>query len=164
MSFLQDILGSRTLNDRVLVLLSNLNTYLQFTSREPTSAWESQLSHFEAFFRKLPSVLPENVSLLLRVGSLSQYVYDGRWSFPFHFTLLCGLSSILFAARFSPLSINFKYFTLTLLLWRMRQGSVLECVPHVQHVQHDYFSSFNHAVFPGLTAFSSEHPSFLNFL
>ncbi|XP_067032005.1 protein unc-79 homolog isoform X2 [Acropora muricata] len=60
---LEDILGSRTLNDRVLVLLSNLNTYLQFTSREPTSAWESQLSHFEAFFRKLPSVLPENCDL-----------------------------------------------------------------------------------------------------
>ncbi|XP_074630271.1 protein unc-79 homolog isoform X2 [Acropora palmata] len=60
---LEDILGSRTLNDRVLVLLSNLKTYLQFTSREPTSAWESQLSHFEAFFRKLPSVLPENCDL-----------------------------------------------------------------------------------------------------
>lgn len=60
---MEDILGSRTLNDRVLVLLSNLNTYLQFTSREPTSAWESQLSHFEAFFRKLPSVLPENCDL-----------------------------------------------------------------------------------------------------
>lgn len=60
----QDILGSRTLSDRVLVLLSNMNTYLQFASREPTSAWESQLSHFEALFRKLPSVLPENVSLL----------------------------------------------------------------------------------------------------
>ena len=70
MSFLQDILGSRTLNDRVLVLLSNLKTYLQFTSREPTSAWESQLSHFEAFFRKLPSVLPENVSLLLNVVNM----------------------------------------------------------------------------------------------
>ena len=59
----QDVLGSRTLNDRVLALLSNMDTYLQFASREPTSAWESQLSHFEAFFRKLPSVLPENVSL-----------------------------------------------------------------------------------------------------
>ena len=107
-SFLQDILGSRTLNDRVLVLLSNLNTYLQFTSREPTSAWESQLSHFEAFFRKLPSVLPENVSLLWSVGSISQYVCDGRSSFLISFTLLCGFSSILFVARFSPLSINFK--------------------------------------------------------
>ena len=61
--FFQDILGSRTLSDRVLVLLSNMETYLRFASREPTSAWESQLSHFEAFFRKLPSVLPENVSL-----------------------------------------------------------------------------------------------------
>ena len=59
----QDVLGSRTLGDRVLVLLSNMDTYFQFASREPTSAWESQLSHFEAFFRKLPSVLPENVSL-----------------------------------------------------------------------------------------------------
>ena len=58
----QDVLGSRTLGDRVLVLLSNMDTYFQFASREPTSAWESQLSHFEAFFRKLPSVLPENVS------------------------------------------------------------------------------------------------------
>ena len=61
--FFQDILGSKTLSDRVLVLLSNMETYLRFASREPTSAWESQLSHFEAFFRKLPSVLPENVSL-----------------------------------------------------------------------------------------------------
>lgn len=54
---------SRTLGDRVLLLLSNVDTYFKFASREPTSAWESQLSHFEAFFRKLPSVLPENVSL-----------------------------------------------------------------------------------------------------
>ena len=61
---LQDVLGSRTLGDRVLVLLSNMDMYLRFASREPTSAWESQLSHFEALFRKLPSVLPENVSLL----------------------------------------------------------------------------------------------------
>lgn len=59
----QDVLGSRTLGDRVLVLLGNMDTYFKFASREPTSAWESQLSHFEAFFRKLPSVLPENVSL-----------------------------------------------------------------------------------------------------
>lgn len=65
----QDILGSRTLSDRVLVLLSNMETYLRFASREPTSAWESQLSHFEAFFRKLPSVLPENVSLSRKIYS-----------------------------------------------------------------------------------------------
>ena len=65
----QDILGSRTLSDRVLVLLSNMETYLRFASREPTSAWESQLSHFEAFFRKLPSVLPENVSLSRNIYS-----------------------------------------------------------------------------------------------
>ena len=57
----QDVLGSRTLGDRVLLLLSNMDTYFKFASREPTSAWESQLSHFEALFRKLPSVLPENV-------------------------------------------------------------------------------------------------------
>ena len=55
------MLGSRTLNDRLLVLLSNLDVYFEFASREPVSAWQSQLSHFETFFRKLPSALPENV-------------------------------------------------------------------------------------------------------
>ena len=45
----------------MLVLLANMHTYFKFASREPASAWESQLSHFETFFRKLPSVLPENV-------------------------------------------------------------------------------------------------------
>ncbi|XP_048586447.1 protein unc-79 homolog isoform X2 [Nematostella vectensis] len=57
---LEDILGFRTLGDRVMVLLANLATYFKHASKEPTSAWQSQLAHFENFFRKLPSVLPEN--------------------------------------------------------------------------------------------------------
>ena len=56
------MLGSRTLEDRVTVLLSNLATYLSFASKEPTSAWESQLSHFETFFRKLPKALQDGVT------------------------------------------------------------------------------------------------------
>ncbi|XP_068682061.1 protein unc-79 homolog isoform X2 [Montipora foliosa] len=78
---LEDILGSRTLNDRVLVLLSNLNTYLKFASREPTSAWESQLSHFEAFFRKLPTVLPENCDVTSAIRVMSAILNAANSSF-----------------------------------------------------------------------------------
>jgi len=78
---LEDVLGSRTLNDRVLALLSNMDTYLQFASREPTSAWESQLSHFEAFFRKLPSVLPENCDLTPAIRIMSAILNAANSSF-----------------------------------------------------------------------------------
>ena len=37
--------------------------------------------------------------------------------------------------------LNFGNFTLS--FFRLRQRIVLKCVLHVQHVQHDYFSSFN---------------------
>ena len=38
---------------------------------------------------------------------------------------------------------NLKYGNFTLSFGRLRQRIVLKCVPHVQHAQHDYFSSFN---------------------
>ena len=38
-------------------------------------------------------------------------------------------------------TLNLENFTLS--FCRLRQINVLKCVPHVPHVQHDYFSSFH---------------------
>ena len=38
--------------------------------------------------------------------------------------------------------MHFKFGDFTLLFGRLRQRIVLKRVPHVQHVQHDYFFMF----------------------
>ena len=40
-------------------------------------------------------------------------------------------------------TLSLKFGSFTLSFGRPRQRIVLKCVLHVQHVQHDYFSSFN---------------------
>ncbi|XP_065069505.1 protein unc-79 homolog [Rhopilema esculentum] len=57
-SILQDFPSRSNREDRVGILLQNLNVYLQFVPKDDLIAWEHLLHDFEGFFKALLPVLP----------------------------------------------------------------------------------------------------------